>query len=1029
MKTQLQSQPKPKNKRFLQTQTKPISSSSPSISPNQFPLFPFGSEVEVTSDEEGFTGAWYLATVLQPPSLSSSSARKVLVEYKNLLSDENGSALLQEFVDIEFVRPKPPIDENDKVSFQINDVVDAFYQDGWWSGVVTQLVSDTKFRVFFSNPPDEMEFDSSDLRIHKDWVHGKWVLPPNQRMRDLNFSPGTAVEVNIDPDNSSDVWFPATIIKQVANNSFLVEYQSSKEAGLQKVSVDSFHIKPSPPSSSNKTFNLLEKVDAFYDCRWLSGVVTKILADGRYIVYFKRTKKEKELSHADLRLHMEWNNGKWILSSQDTSMMSDSEKRLRHVVNGGNKEKTRASSEASDAMKNNDQDRTSSLTLESCQKELHTPVNEKDNYSSIKPSNKRMKQTSANGDASYSRPSRRLSEKPASGVPLSPETSKSKMKQIERSNYGTSDLDSSKPDHPVQSNLKHSEDSSQPSDPMEIKEDYENHSASRKRGRPPKLRALLSADVPGDTVDQTPTTSDVVTPYRPVVQALTHNGKMIDSLGESSSQHLNSEHKRAVGDEEKDVDDQESLVSNGSEQQKDGEVTNLKRKRGRPPKVLFLLGSPKTKEAESVVEEEKNDASDAKDDDERLSPTAEVEKPVAITEPSLINDSVPIDSSIKRVMKISNQIERLSDVRRLSTRGTSRRKARKPRSVSTDSVMVDIQEPIKPVILRKGKKQKSIKQFESQIEDAVDNSRIRAIDVFNDRVARDARMSSNASDDDRPLSAWFEGAHSPPTTDARISPGEAVGQFGESEEEEETKTAPAVQLKEKEQNKRECTAAENVSQDKDKNTPDRPDEMPLQSQSTAIVPVDERELPFVKISPIWGLIESMEVMRRIPQKPHFRPLYNCKEECREGLAIGSMVTFTSLVEKLSKASFDDPKSLLDGYLEALVDLEELGFNVVPVREQLNMLISIKARYEQAQSTSKEIDSQITERNLEKSKIIEEIAEVDKKVAELMMKRAVILSKKEKKDAEITLLQYSVDAAKDSLESAEQEFEKVASSLR
>lgn len=236
-------------------------------------------------------------------------------------------------------------------------------------------------------------------------------------------------------------------------------------------------------------------------------------------------------------------------------------------------------------------------------------------------------------------------------------------------------------------------------------------------------------------------------------------------------------------------------------------------------------------------------------------------------------------------------------------------------------------------------------------------------------------------------------------------------------------------MKEKEQNKRECTAAENVSQDKDKNTPDRPDEMPLQSQSTAIVPVDERELPFVKISPIWGLIESMEVMRRIPQKPHFRPLYNCKEECREGLAIGSMVTFTSLVEKLSKASFDDPKSLLDGYLEALVDLEELGFNVVPVREQLNMLISIKARYEQAQSTSKEIDSQITERNLEKSKIIEEIAEVDKKVAELMMKRAVILSKKEKKDAEITLLQYSVDAAKDSLESAEQEFEKVASSLR
>ena len=36
-------------------------------------------------------------------------------------------------------------------------------------------------------------------------------------------------------------------------------------------------------------------------------------------------------------------------------------------------------------------------------------------------------------------------------------------------------------------------------------------------------------------------------------------------------------------------------------------------------------------------------------------------------------------------------------------------------------------------------------------------------------------------------------------------------------EEEETKTSHVVQLKEKEQNKKECTTAENVSQDKDEN--------------------------------------------------------------------------------------------------------------------------------------------------------------------------------------------------------------------
>lgn len=957
-----------------------------------------------------------------------------------MLSDENGSALLKEFVDVKFLRPRPPVDENDKVSFELNDVVDAFYQDGWWSGVVTDVVSNSKYRVFFSNPPDEIEFDSSDLRIHKNWVDGKWLLPEKLRMRDWIFSPGTAVEVNIDPDSSCDVWFPATFIKEAANNSFLVEYQSSKEVGLQKVTVDSLHIRPSPPTASNKAFNLLEKVDAFYDFRWLSGVVTKILADGRYIVYFKRTKKEKELSHSDLRLHMEWNNGKWIHSSQDTSMTSNSEKRLNHIVNGGSKEKTHSTSEGSDAMKNQAAlGRNSTIILKGCQKEL-TPGNEKANYSSATPSNKRIKQTIASGDAGYSRPSRRANEEAPSDVPLSSQTCKSKTQQMEASSFGISvDFDSPAPGQLLQSNLKQFEDSSQPSDPTGIKVDLDKHSALRKRGRPPKLRSLPSGDAPGETINQTPNSIDVVKPFGSIVIGLTHDGKMIDSLGESSCQHLKQGHTTAVEYEEKYVDssaDHESVVSNENEQRKEGEVTNLKRKRGRPPKVLFRLGSSKTNEA--VQEEKKDDASDAKDDasdakddasdakddSERHFPTNEVENPVSIVEPSGISDL----NHNKHVKKFTDQIKLLSDLRRLSTRNTFKRQGKKQKKVPTESVMMDISEPFKPASSRKGRKQKPTKLVEPLTEDAVDNSRMRAIEVFHNGIARDvgrvlAGTSSNASDDDRPLSAWLEGAHSP-TTDAKLPPGGTAGQSGESADRgEEIKTVADGQLEEKEQVDREYISAENVSQEQDKT-----DEMPIQSQSTAIVALEDRELPFVKNSLIWELIEKMEVLKRIPQKPHFRPLYNCKEECREGLAIGSMVTFTSLVERISKSRFSDPKSLLDGYLEAIVDLEELGFNVEPVREQLNMMISIKDRFEQAQNTSKEIESQIMERNIEKSMINEEVAELDKKIAEIMEKRALVVSKKERKDSEIAMLQSSVDAVKGALESAEQEFEKVTTSL-
>lgn len=70
----------------------------------------------------------------------------------------------------------------------------------------------------------------------------------------------------------------------------------------------------------------------------------------------------------------------------------------------------------------------------------------------------------------------------------------------------------------------------------------------------------ISEDVDGETIDQTPISSDVMKPFGTIVMGLTHDGKMVDSLGESSSQH-----RKAVEDEEKNADssaDHESIVSN-----------------------------------------------------------------------------------------------------------------------------------------------------------------------------------------------------------------------------------------------------------------------------------------------------------------------------------------------------------------------------------------------------------------------------------------------------------------------------------
>ncbi|XP_006349167.1 uncharacterized protein [Solanum tuberosum] len=278
-----------------------------------------GSTVEVTSDEEGFKGVWFDGTILN----YGSNKKKVLVEYRSILADEIGSKPLRELVNVSFVRPVPPLEIVE--SFELHDVVDASYKDGWWTGVITKVLDDFRYQVTFSNPPDVLEFGVSELRLHKQWVKGNWVLPGKQRTDSLMFSVGKNVEVSFDRDDRRDAWFPSKVLEHLENGSFLVErYRTiDKKASIDKVTVDSFHIRPLPPHIKRKKFNLLEKVDAFYDLAWWSGVITRELADSRYIVFFKHTNMEKELNDSDLRPHMDWKDGQWFTTSRDIPIPPD----------------------------------------------------------------------------------------------------------------------------------------------------------------------------------------------------------------------------------------------------------------------------------------------------------------------------------------------------------------------------------------------------------------------------------------------------------------------------------------------------------------------------------------------------------------------------------------------------------------------------------------------------------------------------------------------------------------------------------
>lgn len=197
-------------------------------------------------------------------------------------------------------------------------------------------------------------------------------------------------------------------------------------------------------------------------------------------------------------------------------------------------------------------------------------------------------------------------------------------------------------------------------------------------------------------------------------------------------------------------------------------------------------------------------------------------------------------------------------------------------------------------------------------------------------------------------------------------------------------------------------------------------------EASEIVPVENQNLPFVKKSPVWNVVETMELFQKTPQKPHFRALVSHKEIFREGLSIASMVDFANVVEKTSELQSHTPKSIIEDYLEKLVELENHGFDVKAVRDRLTELLPLKDKHEQLHRELNEFESKVTEHNLEKTKIREDIDELDKKLRELEKERALVMSKMGIKDSEIGSLELRVLEVKGMIKNVGIEFEGIAS---
>ncbi|CAF1707787.1 unnamed protein product [Brassica napus] len=218
--------------------------------------------------------------------------------------NEDGVSPLKETIERSFIRPVPPECLNEGVVFKEGSVVDAYFNNGWWTGVIVVERPDGSFLIYFDDPPDIMRFIRSQLRPHADWIGSKWVKSKNKVLSQHMFTRGKLVEMTreISESEKEKIWVRALVITEVRKQGdnrrkFLIKrctisQNSSDEAEGKHLIVDICKIRPSPPRDLCAEYSLNDYVEVVVTYGWHKGRVTEILLENKYKVYFAATKED-----------------------------------------------------------------------------------------------------------------------------------------------------------------------------------------------------------------------------------------------------------------------------------------------------------------------------------------------------------------------------------------------------------------------------------------------------------------------------------------------------------------------------------------------------------------------------------------------------------------------------------------------------------------------------------------------------------------------------------------------------------------
>ncbi|KAL0663418.1 hypothetical protein Bca4012_100255 [Brassica carinata] len=135
-----------------------------------------------------------------------------------------------------------------------------------------------------------------------------------------HFQIGAEVEILSTDD---EIWYPGKVVDLKlceGLEELIVEYTTlfADQHRLQKLqdTITADKIRPATPTSDQKSFEMMDKVEVFYNNGWSSGQISMVLGDNTYSVCLYTSMETILFKHSDLRIHREWKDGVWKMADK-----------------------------------------------------------------------------------------------------------------------------------------------------------------------------------------------------------------------------------------------------------------------------------------------------------------------------------------------------------------------------------------------------------------------------------------------------------------------------------------------------------------------------------------------------------------------------------------------------------------------------------------------------------------------------------------------------------------------------------------